>query len=42
MNIDEKYNKLLYWFKEISKVPRNSTHEEKIADFLCDFAKKEI
>lgn len=40
MNIDEKYNKLLYWFKEISKVPRNSTEEEKIANFLCDFAKE--
>lgn len=40
MNIDEKYKKLLYWFKEISKVPRNSCHEEKIAEFLCDFAKQ--
>lgn len=40
MNIDEKYTKLLYWFKEISKVARNSTQEEKIANFLCDFAKK--
>ena len=40
MNIDEKYEKLLYWFKEISKVPRNSCHEEKIAEFLCDFAKQ--
>ena len=38
MNIDEKYNKLLYWFKEISKVPRNSCQEEKIADYICDFA----
>lgn len=40
MNIDEKYEKLLYWFKEISKAPRNSCHEEKIAEFLCDFAKQ--
>lgn len=40
MNIDEKYEKLLYWFKEISKVPRNSCNEEKIAEFLCDFAKQ--
>ena len=40
MNIDEKYNKLLYWFKEISKVPRNSKEENQIADFLCEFAKK--
>lgn len=40
INIEEKYNKLIYWFKEISKVPRNSTQEEKIADYLCDFAKK--
>lgn len=40
MNIEEKYEKLLYWFKEISKVPRNSCHEEKIADYICDFAKQ--
>lgn len=40
MNIEEKYEKLLYWFKEISKVPRNSCHEEKIADYICDFAKE--
>ena len=40
MNLEEKYNKLIYWFKEISKVPRNSTEEEKIANFLCDFAKE--
>ena len=38
MNIDEKYEKLLYWFKEISKVPRNSCHEEKIAEYICNFA----
>lgn len=40
MNIDEKYEKLINFFKEISKVPRNSKQEEKIADFLCDFARK--
>lgn len=40
MNIEEKYNKLIYWFKEISKVPRNSCNEEKIADFICNFAKQ--
>ncbi|MBR3002791.1 MAG: beta-Ala-His dipeptidase [Clostridia bacterium] len=40
MNIEEKYNKLIYWFKEISKIPRNSTQEEKIAKYLCNFAKE--
>ena len=40
MNIEEKYSKLIYWFKEISKVPRNSCEEEKIADFICNFAKE--
>ena len=39
MNIEEKYQKLLYWFKEISKIPRNSCQEEKIADYICNFAK---
>lgn len=40
MNIDEKYEKLITFFKELSKVPRNSKKEEKIAEFLCDFAKE--
>lgn len=40
MNIEEKYNKLIDIFKEISKVPRNSKKEEKIANYLCDFAKE--
>lgn len=40
MNIEEKYTKLLYWFKEISKIPRNSCEEEKIANYICNFAKK--
>lgn len=39
MNIEEKYNKLIKFFKEISTIPRNSGEEEIIADFLCDFAK---
>ncbi len=38
MNLQEKYEKVLYWFKEISKIPRNSTKEEKIANWLCNFA----
>lgn len=40
MNIDEKYEKLITFFKELSKVPRNSKKEEKIAEFLCNFAKE--
>lgn len=40
MNINEKYEKLITFFKELSKVPRNSKKEEKIAEFLCDFAKE--
>ena len=40
MNIDKKYEKLITFFKELSKVPRNSKKEEKIAKFLCDFAKE--
>ena len=40
MNIEEKYNKLIFWFKEISKIPRNSCKEEKIANFICNFAKE--
>ena len=36
----DRYNKLIDFFKEISKIPRNSKCEEKIADYLCDFAKK--
>ena len=31
---------LLKNFKKISSIPRKSGHEEKIADFLCDIAKK--
>ena len=40
MNIDKKYEKLITFFKELSKVPRNSKKEEKIAEFLCNFAKE--
>ncbi len=40
MNIEKKYEKLLYWFKEISKVPRNSCKEQKIAEYICNFAKE--
>jgi dipeptidase D len=29
-----------YWFEEISAIPRPSGEEEKIADFLVDFARK--
>ena len=38
--MEEKYQKLLYWFKEISKIPRNSKEEEKIAEWICNFAKE--
>lgn len=40
MNIDEKYEKLITFLKELSKVPRNSKKEERIAEFLCNFAKE--
>ena len=30
---------IFYWFEEITKIPRGSGKEEKIADFLCEFAK---
>ncbi len=40
MDIEKKYEKLLYWFKEICKIPRNSCKEQKIAEYICDFAKK--
>lgn len=38
MDLNEKYNKLINFFKEISKVPRNSKEEGKIAEYLCEFA----
>ena len=27
-------------FEQLNAIPRPSHHEEKVADFLCDFAKK--
>ena len=27
-------------FKELNGIPRPSHHEERVADFLCDFAKR--
>ena len=37
---DFKYQGLLEYFREISAIPRPSFHEEKIADYLCEFAEK--
>lgn len=37
---DLKPEKLFYYFEEITKIPRCSMHEEKISDYLCDFAKE--
>ena len=37
---DLKPEQVFYWFKEISKIPRESGNEEGISDFLVDFAKK--
>jgi len=33
-------NKTIYFFKEISKIPRESGNEEKISNYIIDFAKK--
>ena len=33
-------DKALYFFEEISKFPRESGHEELVADYLIDFAKQ--
>lgn len=33
-------NKTIKFFKEISKIPRESGNEENISNYLCDFAKK--
>jgi len=35
-----KYPSLMKYFEEISAIPRKSWHEEKIADYLVDFAKQ--
>lgn len=37
---DFKYQGLLEYFREISAIPRPSYHEERIADYLCDFARQ--
>lgn len=34
------YKKIFTYFEEISKVPRGSFHNEKISEYLVDFAKK--
>ncbi len=33
------YSGLMKYFEEISAIPRASYHEEKIAEYLCDFAR---
>lgn len=37
---DFAYSGLMRFFEEISAIPRPSFHEERIADYLCDFAEK--
>ena len=41
--LTEKYNpnNIAYYFWKISQIPRQSGHEEKISNFLVDFAKKQ-
>ncbi|WP_277293061.1 beta-Ala-His dipeptidase [Veillonella montpellierensis] len=41
--LTEKYNpnNIAYYFWKISQVPRQSGHEEKISNFLVDFAKEQ-
>ena len=34
------YAGLMEYFEKISKIPRPSYHEEKIADYLCEFARE--
>ncbi len=36
----DKYNRLLEIFDEIVKIPRDSSKEDKIAKYVCDFAEK--
>lgn len=38
--MDNKLEKLLHFFYEISKIPRQSGKEEKIANYLENFAKE--
>ena len=35
-----KYRGLIEYFEKISAIPRASFHEEKIAQYICDFAKE--
>ena len=35
-----KPERFFYWFEKITKIPRGSYHEEKIADFLVHFAEE--
>ncbi len=37
---DFKYKGLIEYFEKISSIPRPSFHEEKIAEYICDFAKE--
>ena len=39
-NIHKKTKKVLKWFEEISKIPRCSKHEDKIAAWLIEWAKE--
>ena len=34
------YKTIFHYFEEISKVPRGSYHNEKISDYLVQFAKE--
>ncbi len=40
MNLSKVQNRVVELFRMISDVPRPSYKEERIADFICDFAKK--
>ena len=33
-------NKTIYYFKEISKIPRESYNEKEIANYIVNFAKE--
>lgn len=33
-------NKTVYFFKELSKIPRESGNESEVSKYICDFAKK--
>ncbi len=40
MNINGKYERVIEIFKELSKIPRNSRKEEKIAKYVEDYARR--